>query len=61
MKTFDFEEHRRSANRDIRDMKVTQPFIFPEWQHVQIATDALRAAHKELERALEEWNNLGKD
>lgn len=59
--TFDFEEQRRSASKAIREMKVTQPFIFPEWQRVQLATDALRAATLELKRAQEAWDKLGKD
>jgi hypothetical protein len=61
MSKFDFEEQRCSANRDVRDMKATQPFIFPEWQRIQQATDALREATKELERAQTAWDKLGKD
>jgi hypothetical protein len=60
-KTFDFEKERRAANANIREMKVTEPFIFHEWHMVQIATDKLREAHLELELALKKWDDLGKD
>jgi hypothetical protein len=60
-KTFDFEEQRRSANRDIRDMKATQPFIFPEWQRIQQAVEAVRVANRDLEMAQAAWDRLGRD
>jgi hypothetical protein len=60
-KTFDFEKERRAANAMIRHTKVTHPFVFQEWQMVQIATDRLREAHLEFERALKKWDDLGKD
>lgn len=60
-KAFNFEDQRRSANAHIRDMKVVSPFIYPEWGRVQEATDALRAATKELKKAQDAWDNLGKD
>jgi hypothetical protein len=60
-KEFDFERQRKAANAGIRDLKVSQPFIFPEYQRVLLATDKLRAAQAELESALAAWDNLGKD
>jgi hypothetical protein len=57
--TFDFEKERSAANAHIREMKVMQPFIFPEWRRIQRATDALREAHKELEMAQSAWDRLG--
>lgn len=59
--TFDFEKERKAANANIRELKITQPFIFPQWQRVQNATESLRDAQYELERALKEWNDLGSD
>jgi len=61
MSLFNLEKQRKSANAHIREMKVTAPYIYPEWQWVKTATDALRSAHKELERAQAAWDKLGKD
>jgi hypothetical protein len=60
-KTFDFEKERRAANANIREMKVTQPFIFPEYQRILNAVDAVQAANQELKRAQEAWERLGQD
>lgn len=60
-KNFDFENERRAANLSIRDMKVTQPFIFPEWQRIQQAVAAIQVANQELKRAQEAWDRLGQD
>ncbi len=59
--TFDFEKERRAANASIREMKVTQPFIFPEFQRILQAMDASRAANRELVLAQEAWERLGQD
>ena len=55
-----FEEQKRQAAKNIRDMKTTAPHIFPEWQKLQQATQRLRAAHKAVAEAQQEWDNLGK-
>lgn len=57
--TFDFEVQRKAAAANIRMLKVVTPYIFPEWQQVQQATDALRIAHQNLERAQSAWDRLG--
>ena len=61
MSKFDFEKQRKAANAGIREMKVTAPYIFGEYQALMRATDKLRAAHKEVEEAQAAWDNLGKD
>jgi hypothetical protein len=57
----EFERQRKAASASVREMKVTQPFIFPEYQRVLQATDKLRHAQAELEAALKAWNALGQD
>jgi hypothetical protein len=61
MREFDFEKQRKEANAHIREMKVVAPYVFPAWQRLMQATDALREATKELERAQAAWEKLGKD
>lgn len=55
-----FEEQQRQAAKNIREMKVVTPYIFPEWQKLQQATQHLREAHKAVAEAQREWDNLGK-
>ncbi len=59
MTEFDFEKQRRAANKSIREMKISQPFIFPEWQRLQEAEDKLREARREVELAQKSWAALG--
>jgi hypothetical protein len=61
MSKFNFEKQRKSANAHIREMKVVAPYIYPQWQRLMQANDALREATKELERAQSAWDKLGKD
>lgn len=61
MSELNFEEQRRAANANIREMKVVTPFIFPEWQRIQYAVDRVRAANLELEHAQAAWDKLGQD
>jgi hypothetical protein len=42
-------------------MKATQPFIFPEWQRIQQAVEAVRVANRDLEMAQAAWDRLGRD
>ncbi len=61
MTYLDLEKLRRDTNKIIREMKISQPFIFREWQRLWDAETALREARQELEWAQKAWADLGEN
>lgn len=48
------------SKKEIRKMKKTIPYIFPEYDVLMIAKRRLQESKKQLEEAKRNWNNLGK-
>lgn len=49
------------ARRNVRALKRTQPFIFPEWQRLKNAEQQMETAKQELEAARDAWKKVGAD
>lgn len=49
----------QQASESVRKLKRHSPYIFPEWQELQQAKDALQKAQKQYAAASKRWKDLG--
>ena len=58
-KPFDIHEAIAQAKASVKELKQTHPYIYPQWQELKAAEQALKEAQARLERAQDAWDNLG--
>jgi hypothetical protein len=53
------KEQCREAAKQIRKLKIANPYIFPEYNRLMEAKNAFKRAQAELNAAQAAWNRLG--